>query len=243
MKREHAKACQWNASAITNVLALALVVAGIVSENHLVWNVGVFALSGAVTNWLAVYMLFEKVPGLYGSGVIPLRFEAFKQAIANLMMEQFFTEQNIDKFLARNSAAPILDVSHLLGKLDLAPAFDALVATVAQSSFGNMLAMFGGQEALMPMKQPFIEKMQQSLQEIADSEAFNELLRQELEKPGVMADMRTQIQQIVEQRLQELTPKMVKDMVQKMIRRHLGWLVVWGGVFGGLIGLLNGLLY
>ena len=29
-----------------------------------------FALSGALTNWLAVYMLFERIPGLYGSGII-----------------------------------------------------------------------------------------------------------------------------------------------------------------------------
>ncbi|MDF0533711.1 DUF445 family protein [Shewanella yunxiaonensis] len=228
-------------SVVTNLLALLLVGIGAVSGNHIIWNIGIFALSGAMTNWLAVYMLFEKVPGLYGSGVIPARFEAFKQAIADLMMEQFFTEANIDKFLSRKSDTPLLDVKGLLGKLDLAPAFDALVSTVAQSSFGGMLSMFGGTDALMPMKAPFIEKMQQSLKEIADSEQFTELLRQELEKPGVMADMRGQIQQIVAQRLEELTPKMVKEMVQTMIRRHLGWLVVWGGVFGGVIGLLNAL--
>ncbi|MCL1073270.1 DUF445 domain-containing protein [Shewanella dokdonensis] len=229
-------------SVTTNMLAVLLVIIGWISGNHVVWNIGVFALSGAITNWLAVYMLFEKVPGLYGSGVIPARFEAIKQAIANLIMEQFFTEANIDKFLSRKTDAPLLDVKALLGKLDLAPAFDALLSTVAQSSFGGMLSMFGGTEALMPLKQPFIEKMQLSLQEIADSDEFNALLRQELEKPGVMADMREQIQQIVAQRLQELTPMMVKEMVQRMIRRHLGWLVVWGGVFGGLIGLLNALV-
>ena len=29
-----------------------------------------FSLSGALTNWLAVYMLFEKIPFLYGSGIL-----------------------------------------------------------------------------------------------------------------------------------------------------------------------------
>lgn len=241
MKQTLTKTAIWNMSVMTNLLALLLIVVGGTSGNEVIWNIGVFALSGAITNWLAVYMLFEKVPGLYGSGVIPARFEAIKQAIANLMMEQFFTEANIDKFLSRKGDAPLLDVKALLGRLDLAPAFDALLSTVAQSSFGGMLSMFGGTDALMPLKQPFIEKMQLSLQEIADSEEFSELLRQELEKPGVVADMRGQILQIVEQRLQELTPQIVKEMVQQMIRRHLGWLVVWGGVFGGLIGLLNAL--
>ena len=37
-----------------------------------------FALSGAFTNWVAIYMLFEKIPGLYGSGIIALRFDQFK---------------------------------------------------------------------------------------------------------------------------------------------------------------------
>lgn len=62
---------------------------GLFLQQPLVLSVGLFAFSGALTNWLAVHMLFEKVPGLYGSGVIPARFEQFKQAIADLMMEQF----------------------------------------------------------------------------------------------------------------------------------------------------------
>lgn len=35
---------------------------------------GLFGLAGGVTNWVAVYMLFEKVPYLFGSGVIPVRY-------------------------------------------------------------------------------------------------------------------------------------------------------------------------
>ena len=45
-------------------------------------------------------MLFEKVPGLYGSGVVPTRFAEFKGGIRNLMMEQFFTPDNIERFLS-----------------------------------------------------------------------------------------------------------------------------------------------
>ncbi|KFZ38652.1 hypothetical protein HR45_04300 [Shewanella mangrovi] len=229
-------------SLLTNLLAALVLVVGIAIDNNICLSIGLFALSGAITNWLAVYMLFERVPGLYGSGVIPARFEAFKQAISTMMMEQFFSADNIDKFIRNKSAAPKLDVAALLSKIDLAPAFDALVATVAQSSLGNMLAMFGGTEALTPLKQPFIEKMQASLSEIADGEEFAELLRQQLEQPNVMANMREQIQLIVDQRLAELTPKLVKEIVQRMIREHLGWLVVWGGVFGGLIGLVSGII-
>ena len=67
-----------NKSIITNGLALFLTLLGFGLNNDMVKTVGLFALSGAITNWLAVHMLFEKVPGLYGSGVIPQHFEEFK---------------------------------------------------------------------------------------------------------------------------------------------------------------------
>ncbi|MCL1039746.1 DUF445 domain-containing protein [Shewanella corallii] len=232
-----------NKSLVTNLLAAALVVAGYLLPNDILFTVGLFALSGAVTNWLAVHMLFEKVPGLYGSGVIPARFEEFKSAIARLMMEQFFTRENIDRFLSQSDGSPAhLDLGPVIDKVDLEPSFNALVDTVAQSSLGGMLAMFGGTDALQPLKEPFIEKMKASLKDLSESEQFYELLKQELEQPDKMAEMQNNIEDIVRQRLDELTPQMVKIMVQQMIREHLGWLVVWGGVFGGVIGFAAALM-
>ncbi|NRD32425.1 DUF445 domain-containing protein [Shewanella sp. DC2-4] len=231
-----------NKSLVTNLLAAALVVVGYLMNSAIVLNVGLFALSGAITNWVAVYMLFEKVPGLYGSGVVPSRFEEFKAGIAHLMMKQFFTTENIDRFLSEKEGLSKIDLVPVIEKVDLAPSFDALISTVAQSSFGGMLSMFGGTDALLPLKEPFIVKMKASLVEMAQSDAFHELLKQEIEQPNVMADLQTKIANIVEQRLNELTPQMVKQIVQDMIQTHLGWLVIWGGVFGGLIGLAAALI-
>ena len=81
-----------NKSLITNLISLLLLAVGYTTQNQFALYAGLFAFSGAITNWLAIHMLFEKVPGLYGSGVIPARFEAFKNAIKTLMMEQFFTD-------------------------------------------------------------------------------------------------------------------------------------------------------
>jgi len=110
-------------SAVTNLLALAIMLTGYGMHSDVLFNIGLFAVSGAITNWLAVHMLFEKVPGLYGSGVIPARFEQFKQAISELMMEQFFSEANIDRFLSTRSDKQSLDLSGVIAKVDLAPAF------------------------------------------------------------------------------------------------------------------------
>lgn len=231
-----------NKSLITNFIALACTLAGYVSEQHILFTLGLFALSGAITNWLAVHMLFEKVPLLYGSGVIPARFEEFKIAIKHLMMEQFFTEDNIDRFLSDSSGkASTINLSPVIDKVDLSPAFDSLVSVIENSSFGGMLAMVGGSEALQPMREPFIEKMKLSVQEITESEQFNTLLREELEQPDIISGMRNKVSDIIEKRLDELTPQLVKEIVQEMIKKHLGWLVVWGGVFGGAIGVIAAL--
>lgn len=228
-----------NKSLVTNGLALGLVLVGFILDNAIIKTIGVFAVSGAITNWIAVHMLFEKIPGLYGSGVIPEHFKEFKNGIRSLVMEQFFSQDNIQRFLADNAQAPSLDLVPIIKKVDLAPTFDSLVEVIQASSFGQMLGMFGGVEALEPMRQPFVDRMGAALENITQEPKFNELLQQELAQPDVYKDLHEKINQIVEQRLNELTPKMVKDIIQKMIKEHLGWLVVWGGVFGGLIGLLT----
>jgi len=231
-----------NKNVLTNLIAAAVFGLGWEWQNDLIMMIGLFALSGALTNWLAVHMLFEKVPGLVGSGVIPARFEAFKAAIKTMMMEQFFTQENIDRFVSGGAAKGSLNIAPVIEKIDMSPAFDKLVEVIMDSSFGGMLGMLGGVEALTPLKEPFINGMKESVIEITEKESFNKLLQEEIDQPEVMADIRAKVADIIDARLEELTPQLVKEMVQQMIKQHLGWLVVWGGVFGGLIGLLSALI-
>jgi uncharacterized membrane protein YheB (UPF0754 family) len=201
---------------------------------------GLFALSGAITNQLAIHMLFEKVPFLYGSGVIPQRFESFKTAIKELMMQQFFTKEKLEAFFAQEEKK--LELAPVIERTDFTPAFDALSKTVLESPLGGMLAMFGGEEALQPLKEPFTNKMKSAIIAIVHSEAFNDTLQKQLQSSSLGDDMLCSIENMIDTRLQELTPHMVKEMVQNLIKEHLGWLVVWGGVFGGLIGLVSSFL-
>lgn len=233
-----------NKSFITNLISAIILAAGLLlgdSEYSAVLTmVGLFALSGALTNWLAVFMLFEKVPFLYGSGVVPAHFEEFKTGIRSLMMEQFFTLDNVDRFLSAGSFSPShLNLAPVIDKVDLNPTYDGLVTVIMASSFGGMLNMLGGEEALVPLREPFIKHMKSSILDLTEDEQFIALLKEEVEKPNMMQDILLKIEQIIEQRLNELTPLLVKKIIQAMIKKHLGWLVVWGGVFGGIIGLIS----
>ena len=229
-------------SLITNFSALAILLLGYVLANQVLIMVGLFALSGALTNWLAIHMLFEKVPGLVGSGVIPSRFDEFKLAIKNLMLEQFFNQENIDRFLSNSVQDQRFDLEPVIQKVDLSGSYNRLVEVIMNSSFGGMLSMFGGADALTPLKEPFIENMKRSLVELVQQDRFHELLKDEIEQPDVIEEIQQKIAVIIDSRLDELTPQLVKEMVQQMIHQHLGWLVVWGGVFGGLIGFISAFL-
>ncbi len=206
-----------NKSLLTNTIAILIIIASFIAPiyNVQLRAIGLYAFSGAITNWLAIHMLFEKVPFLYGSGVITQRFEQFKFGIKELVMTQFFTQENINKFLSGSESGLNIDSDLVFVKLKEA---------VLESSFGNMLGMFGGEAALEPLRPKVHEKMM-------------EILNESSEKSD--SPLLEQVSGIVDKRLDELTPQMVKDIIQKMIREHLGWLVVWGGVFGGLIGLIT----
>ena len=218
-----------NKSLTTNLVALAIICASYLSPkyNEIISQTGLFALSGGITNWLAIHMLFEKVPFFYGSGVIPSRFEEFKLGIKQLVMTEFFTPKNIDVFIEQQTQALSTDISNMI---DFNRVFDGLVEAIENSSMGSMLAMLGGRKALQPLKEPVSLKLQEILSEIKEVKSL------ETGKKNLGSSLLTQVEQLIDQRLDELTPGQVKNIIQAMIRKHLGWLVVWGGAVGGCIG-------
>lgn len=231
-----------NKSFVTNLVSVVIIGIGYVSpiQPELIKSIGFFALSGAITNWLAIYMLFEKVPYLYGSGVIPARFEEFKFSIKQLMMNQFFTVKNIEQFIQTEEqlGSKMLNLEPFLNAVDYDRVYESLVSSIMESSFGGMLLMMGGPDALVPLKEPFTEKMKITLVDMIESDRFKTALKEGLDAHKIGIDIIDKIENVIDKRLNELTPQLVKEMVQAIIRQHLGWLVVWGGIFGGLMGAL-----
>lgn len=240
---------------VPNLIALGLIIISLLLPEPfraVLLSTGLFALSGALTNWLAVYMLFDRVPGLYGSGVITLHFEEFKAGILRLVHKELFAKDNVERLMSQpadgaadhveSTAKPSFDIAPMLEAIDLELAFDQLVLTISESSFGSMLAMVGGEAALQPLREPFKQRMGKFLDDTAKSPRVQALVNEQIGKAAGSDRFVQKLDALLQARLDELTPEMVKDIMQRMIKRHLGWLVVWGGVFGGLIGLLAGFL-
>lgn len=229
-------------------MALAVVLIGLLLQEPLrvyVLNTGLYALSGGITNWLAIHMLFERVPGLYGSGVIPLRFEEFKLGIRTLIMEQFFNKADFESFLheAGDVSGVLADkLQQEIDDLDLVSAFESLLDVIMASSFAGMLGMLGGRDALKSLQQPFIDKMREYFRQQFSAASFQEQIHAALNSALDDAAIRGRLEVLIDERLNQMTPQMVKEIIQTMIRKHLGWLVVWGCAFGGVIGLVVTLL-
>ncbi|MBK1875409.1 hypothetical protein [Pelagicoccus mobilis] len=224
-----------NKSIATNIAAtLLLLIGAILPESELrpfVLNAGIFALAGAITNWIAVHMLFEKVPGLYGSGVIAARFEEFKSAIHKLVMESFFTEENFMKF-ADTALHQGIDAEAIERNIDMDELFEGFLKVVSDSKFGGMLSMFGGTKVLEPLRDPFKDEFRARLKQIVASLDISH-------SHSSFEKVQPLIEGLVRGKLDELTATQVKEILSDLIREHLGWLVVWGGVFGALIGILS----
>ena len=224
-----------NKSLLTNVVAVLICLGSYAFPDYTEYffTVGVFALSGSLTNWLAVHMLFEKVPLIYGSGVIPNRFQDFKAGIKTLIVTEFFTREHIERFFKTGGG----DVAaNIFEQVDFDRVFAGLTDAIEESQLGGMLAMVGGKQALEPLREPVTAKLKDIIADLASDSG-----------PGNGDSDFTQslidkVEHIIDNRLDELTPEHVKEIVQDMIRKHLGWLVVWGGVFGGTIGLVVSVL-
>ena len=221
-----------NKSILTNIVALLITLIGIINpfENSLLLMIGLFSLSGGITNWIAIHMLFEKVPFIYGSGIIPKNFLIFKQAIKDLVIKEFFSRNNVEVFTSKISEEAIISISKNINYNNI---FEGLTESIESSQLGGMLSMVGGKKALEPLRKPIIIKLETLFKSIIENEKRSNFGNE------IVDNVYVRIEKLIDDRLNELSPQDVKKIIQDLIDKHLGWLVIWGGVFGGFIGIIS----
>ena len=224
---------------LTDIVATVTVLVGFLLPEP--WHrgmmgVGLFALSGALTNQLAIHMLFHTVPGLYGSGVIRRNFQSFKTAISEMVMEQFFTKQKLDSFFGSDGLDA--DLAAIVESADFDPAFDAMVESINESRFAQIFEMFRSKEIFESLRQTLTGRLKASVVSIVSSKPFQEQLAHHMRSGSFGDEFAKSIKGMIDQRVDELTPELVESILKKLIGEHLEWLVVWGGVFGAIFGAI-----
>lgn len=204
-----------------------------------VLSFGLFGFAGGITNWLAVHMLFERVPGLYGSGVIPNRYKDIRVTVKDVIMTTFFDKAFLENYLGTKlkEVGGTIDtdtkVKEMVKSEDFDKVLDEKLATLGDNPQFAPLAAFGGPTALKPMILPFVSGL---------GEELAPMMKEKFMDPQFSVDIefvRKEIEHYLNVRIETLTEEKVTCLLENVIRGHLGWLVFWGNVFGALIGAVS----
>ena len=229
-----------NKSILTNLISLFLIVISFFFPepfDKLILYTGLFAISGSITNELAIFMIFKRVPYLYGSGIIEKNFESFKIAIKNMIMTQFFNKEKLDTFFENELSE--IDFKPIVKKADFSKIVESIFEEIRDTSLGGAFCYIGGDNLLDTIKKPLRKKIKKTVISIVESDTFKAQVNKYIEEASFSDDLIDKVDILVEDRLNDLSPEMIRDLVSKLIKDHLSWLVVWGGVFGGLIGFIS----
>ena len=237
---------------LSNLITFLIFIFGIllytlVDSNHtfikFILSAGIFGFSGGITNWLAVKMLFERVPLLYGSGVIPNRFKDIRQAIKTTLMESFFDREYLETYLQEKSSDFLqsINIATLISDKLKDPSIDSFILNkfmeISRKPEGAFLMMFanmvpGGMEGMLKMIKPLLinlsEEMSQQLMT-----TFSLETKIDIDK------IRIEIDKFLTTKVEQITPEMLKKIIEDVIREHLGWLIIWGNIFGALLGIIS----
>jgi len=233
----------WDKGRVSNSVSFLLLVGGLwltargYTAAPWVLAAGLFGFAGGVTNWLAVKMLFDRVPLLYGSGVIPARFRQIRATVKELIMHHFFAEEYLRRFFAEGLGAAGMGpdtaklqegLAALLETEEVDAVIDEKLEELQSSQVGPMLKL-AGPDLIKKVLKDFLGGLLPAL-----APRLGAAVGGSIDVPA----LRGQVDRLLEAKLEELTPDKVKEMMEQVMREHLGWLIVWGNVFGGGIGLL-----
>lgn len=244
-----------NVGDLSNLATFCVFVVGIVlsmfifpqSENspaskasEYVLSFGLFGFAGGITNWLAVKMLFDRIPCLYGSGVIPRQFKEIREMVKATMLKTFFNRQFLVTYAIEKLGAfqNSNDIEGSIRRLLESDAVDTIIeqnlTNLNTTAEGEMMTKMGMSPAAMkPMVKPMVVNMASEAAPMLMSQFKPETLAEPVDK------FIAGIDSLMEMKLQEMTPEKVKELMETVIREHLGWLIVWGNVFGGAIGVIS----
>jgi len=245
--------CLYNKATISNFITLLIMVTGIVLHQiyqddeeidnkwvdafKLIRAFGLFGFAGGMTNWLAIRMMFDKIPFLIGSGILLNNFVEIRDNVKKTTMATYFDAGHLSHYVTQKTEIILnsLQLDESIREVIRSPGVQALISDKIEEVFstpeGLVLGLVVNKEKVKLNIMPSFENAGKDIvplvsQLIRNSEHLSE------EK------VRDQVDRLITSKLVEMHPKNIIAVVKEMVENELGWVIVWGNVFGGLLGLI-----
>lgn len=197
---------------------------------------GLFGLTGGVTNWLGIKLIFNRIPGLFFSGAISKHFVTAKKLMASFILDAFFSPSQVKKYVndkTRNYlTAEQIDyqLERLLNSSSVEEIINDQLDILMGTQEGMRLQMLGVTKAkLFPLVKPHLLNLKPCIVPLLLSSVESlELLNAD--------HLREQIVDLILTRTHELSAQQVRLLVKDVIYLHLSWIVFWGSVLGAIVG-------
>jgi uncharacterized membrane protein YheB (UPF0754 family) len=224
-------------------------------------SVGIGAVIGYVTNYVAIKLLFKpyrpvKVAGitLFPQGVIPREKKALAFKVGSMVKEYILSEEEIKKIILSPKVKAEIDtfidnkvelmlsknITEFVSKEELTEKLTVLIEKFISEKFsmfasfinGSMIKnIFDSVDFNIPLDS-FIDKKQAG--EAVKSEIVK-FIETEVPKIFVKAD----IDKIVEEKVASFDEKTLEDMLFSLMKKHFSFINFAGAALGGLIGFVQ----
>lgn len=201
-------------------------------------SIGLFSLSGGLTNWIAIQMLFYKIPLVYGSGVLIRRYKAVRISMKDMILGTFFQPGFLSRYIPEKvceaaAAGKIEEKINIFLETDMGQTIiDEKIEKIAQSTEGQLIQSAGiDVRKLKSLMKPILISY---LSDLGPS-IVNNLLDPTGHKLN-LEKLRDELNRYMSERMVEVTPRMIQDIMYRVVLQYLGWVVLWGCVFGGVLG-------
>jgi len=228
---------------------------------QLIVSVGVGAVIGYVTNYIAIKLLFRPYKPIkffnvtiFPQGVIPREKEALAQKVGNLVKEYILSEEEIKKIVTSDEVKKEIrlflekkieqflsqDITDLIPKNEFAKNLAEFVDNLIKTKF-PMFAAFVNKEQIerifteleLGIKlNKFVKKDKLLKKLLLEIEVF---LEKEL--PKIL--LKAQIDKIVAQKVASFDEKKLEDMLFSLMQKHFGFINFAGAFLGGIIGVIH----
>ncbi len=224
-------------------------------------SVGVGAIIGYVTNYIAIKMLFRpykpiKIGNIvvFPQGIIPREKKALAKKVGEVVRDYILSEEEIKKIVTSKEVQEEIekfldekienllnrDIQEFLTKEEIAEKFAEIIENVVKEKF-SMFASFINKEMLKDILLRL--EIPLKLNQIITPDKVKDVLKKEIfeflehEVPKIF--LKAHIDKIVEEKVASFDEKTLEEMLFTLMKKHFGFINFAGAMLGGIIGFVQ----